>query len=253
MTVYEYGTQNPKTLMLLHPSAVMWDYFEYVIPALKERYHLIIPALPGYDKKCPGTDFTSVEQVASELADWLIARGIRELDGLYGCAMGGSIVLRMTADGKVRIRHALMDGGITPYQLPWIATRFIAVRDFLMIAMGKLGGVKLLEKVFKADEMSKEDIAYAAGVLKFMSCRTIWRTFESCNNYRMPKEPSLHGARLRYWYGDKEAKERKWDLDYIRKNFPEAEFVMQADMGHAGMALNPDRFCEGITAYLEGE
>ncbi len=49
----------------------MWDYFEYVIPLMQDRYHLIIPALPGYDEDAPG-DFTSVEEIAGELADWLI-------------------------------------------------------------------------------------------------------------------------------------------------------------------------------------
>jgi hypothetical protein len=29
----------------------MWDYFEYVIPRLQEKYHLIIPARPRYDEE----------------------------------------------------------------------------------------------------------------------------------------------------------------------------------------------------------
>jgi hypothetical protein len=35
--------------VLIHPAVVMWDYFEYVIPLLEKDFHLIIPALPGYD------------------------------------------------------------------------------------------------------------------------------------------------------------------------------------------------------------
>ena len=49
MTIHEYGKENSRTVVLIHPSLVMWDYFEYVIPLLKNDYHLIIPALPGYD------------------------------------------------------------------------------------------------------------------------------------------------------------------------------------------------------------
>ena len=48
----------------------------------------------------------------------------------------------MTALGqKIRIRHCVMDGGITPYQLPWIVTRFIALKDYLMMMIGRAGGV----------------------------------------------------------------------------------------------------------------
>ncbi|MCM1106459.1 MAG: hypothetical protein NC355_05905 [Blautia sp.] len=64
----------------------------------------------------------------------------------------------------VCIGHCIMDGGITPYQLPWIITRLIAVRDFAMVMLGKWGGVKLLEKVFSADDYPEESIRYAADV-----------------------------------------------------------------------------------------
>ena len=48
MTVYEYGKDNKKTVVLIHPSVVMWDFYEYVIPLLEKDFHVIIPALPGY-------------------------------------------------------------------------------------------------------------------------------------------------------------------------------------------------------------
>ena len=76
MTFHEFGTDNEKTVVLIHPSLVMWDYFEYVIPLMKDRLHLISPALPGYDKE-QKSDFTSVERIASELEDWLIDHGHR--------------------------------------------------------------------------------------------------------------------------------------------------------------------------------
>ena len=62
----------------------MWDYFENVIPLLKEKYHLIIPALPGYDEENPNEDFTSVEEIADSLAKLLIRYKIRTIDILDG-------------------------------------------------------------------------------------------------------------------------------------------------------------------------
>ena len=57
-------------------------------------------------------------------------------------------MLKMIAEQKIIIKSAVCDGGITPYQLPRLATRFIAVRDFLMVSMAKMGGLGLLEKAF---------------------------------------------------------------------------------------------------------
>ena len=66
MTIHQFGNANAKTIILIHPSLVMWDYFENLIPLLVEQYHLIIPALPGYDEEVKG-DFSSVEEIAKEL------------------------------------------------------------------------------------------------------------------------------------------------------------------------------------------
>lgn len=211
MTIHEFGKENGKVVVLIHPSLVMWDYFEYVIPRMQDRYHLVVPALPGYDEEQPG-DFTSVEEIASELSDWLAANGLQEAACVYGCSMGGAVAGKLLADNRVKMHSAVMDGGITPYQLPWIVTRFIAVRDFLMVYMGKLGGIKLLEKAFTTDEYTETDLKYIEKVLKRLSAKTIWRTFESCNNYDMPGDIRTDCRHIEYWYAKTEEKDRKWDV-----------------------------------------
>ena len=49
-----------------------------MIPLLQEKYHLLIPALPGYDFE-NDSDFTGIEQIAPELNNWLSAGGYRNL------------------------------------------------------------------------------------------------------------------------------------------------------------------------------
>ncbi len=253
MTIHEFGKDNQNAVVLIHPALVMWDYFEYVIPLLEKRYRVIVPALPGYDKDAPG-DFTSVEEIASALAGWLKEHGVSELSCIYGCSMGGAVVARFLADGRVKVNAAVIDGGITPYQLPWIVTRFIAVRDFLMIYMGKLGGVKLLEKAFNADEYSEEDLQYIAKVLRFVSAKTVWRTFESCNNYDMPETAESDCRKMEYWYAQTEKKARKWDIAYIRKNFPQAVFKEFPNVGHGGLAaLQPELLAAELEHVMGGK
>lgn len=55
-----------------------------------------------------------------------------------------------------------------------------------MTTLGRAGGVALLEKAFATDGYSKEDLQDAADILKHRSRKTIRRTFESCNNYKLP-------------------------------------------------------------------
>ncbi len=246
MTIHEFGKENKNVIVLIHPSIVMWDYFEYVIPLLEEKYHLVIPAIPGYDPDVK-SDFTSVEEISADLEEWLIKNDLGNVACVYGCSMGGSIVARMLADNRLKIQSAVIDGGITPYQLPWIITRFIAIKDFLLIYTGKLGGAKLLEKAFSTDELSEEDVQYAAKVLKMISAKTIWRTFESCNNYSMPKDYHTDCRHIEYWVAEKEVKDRRADTAYIKKAFPCTIFRKIENVGHGGLApFNPERFARGI-------
>ena len=148
LTIHEFGKENKDILVLIHPAVVMWDYFEYMIPLMENKYHLVIPALPGYDESRP-RDFTSVKDIAEDLEKWLEEHGYSEIAGIYGCSLGGAVVLRFLADDRILTKCAVIDGGITPYRLPWLLTRLIAVRDFALIALGKLGGMKLLEKRYR--------------------------------------------------------------------------------------------------------
>ena len=236
MRIHEYGQENRECILLIHPSLVTWDYFENVIPLLEKDYHLLIPALPGYDLQ-DDSEFNSVERIASELADALLQKNIHEVKAIYGCSMGGSIALRMAADGKLKAQHYVMDGGITPYQLPWILTRFLALRDFGMMALGKLCGEKMIVKAFSSTEYSEEDLKYVANIFRHCTYRTLWNTFDSCNNYQMPKQPMHFPGKVHYWYAEKERKARNWDLKYMEKFVPETVFRSFDGMDHGDMAL----------------
>ena len=253
MNYHAYGESGAPVLVLIHPSAVTWDYFERVIPLLEQDYHLFVPVLPGYDLS-NDSDFTSVEQIAAELAEQLLEQGVTEAAAIYGCSMGGSITLRMAVDGKLPAGHYILDGGITPYQLPWLLTRLIALRDFGMMAMGKLGGEKLMVKAFSSSDYSDEDYKYLAEILRHCSCKTLWNTFDSCNNYKMPKEVMRFKGAVHYWYGAKERKARDWDLKYMRKFVPDTEFREFPGIDHTDLAFfHPEQFVEAIRRTLEGQ
>lgn len=246
MNIHEFGKKGQDVVVLIHPSLVKWDYFERVIPLLEARYHLVVPALPGYDFE-DDSDFTSVEKIAGDLGTWLKDQGHTQLYAVYGCSMGGSIALRLTTDQRVETRHCVMDGGITPYQLPWLVTRVIALRDYLLVGLGKLGGVKLLEKAFSTDAYSKEDLEYVAEVLRHSSRKTLWRTFDSCNNYELPHPVPPLAAQIHYWYADGEKKARAWDIQYMKEKFGQTKFRVLPGLGHGGLALEqPELFAHLI-------
>ena len=251
MTIHEFGKENKEVLVMFHPIGVWWDVFEYVIPELSEHFHLIIPAIPGMDPEVPLRDFSSVEEIAEEMENWLHSKGHNHVRGLYGCSMGGALVMRMLADRVIRPDIAVIDGGITPYQLPKPVTYLIGIKDFCMTIAGKYMSVKALSSVFDPDKYSSEDIVYIKKVLDSMSIRTIWRGFYSTNNYSMPVYPVRTGAHIEYWYGEDEKSARKWDIEYVRKMFPAVVFRENKGQDHAEFfTLHPKEFCRELLYLL---
>ena len=51
--------------------------------------------------------------------------------------MGGSIVIRMLANGNITFKKAVIDAGITPYQLPSFLSNMFALRDFSFMMLLK--------------------------------------------------------------------------------------------------------------------
>lgn len=253
MKIHEFGQENRECVLFLHASCTGWDFYEEGIRLLARRYHVIVPAMPGHDLTTD-EDYTSVEQIAQTLENWLLERGCSRVHGLYGLSMGGSIVIRLLANGKLLFDKAVIDAGITPYQLPWLATRFIALRDFLMVELGKHSR-KLLELAYPPEKYGPEALDWMQRIMRHMSARTIWRVFDSCNNYSMPKIVPVSNTEIQYWYGSLEKKARAWDIDYVKKNFPGTTFVEISGMEHAEYALlHPEAFAPRLGLFLgDGE
>ena len=161
--------------------------------------------------------------------------------------MGGALVMRMLADGIITADIAVIDGGITPYQLPKPVTYLIGIKDFLMTMAGKYMSVKALSGVFDPEKYSDADIAYIKKVLNSTSIHTIWRGFYSTNNYSMPFGTVNTDTHIEYWYGEDEKSAREWDIEYVRKTFPEVVFRENKGQNHAEFfTLHPKVFCREI-------
>ncbi|MCH4035506.1 MAG: alpha/beta hydrolase [Lachnospiraceae bacterium] len=213
MRIHEFGREHEKTILLIHPAAARWDYFSGVIPLLA----LLIPALPGYNEAAPKEDYTSVEEIAESLADWLLGQGLNEVDVGYGCAMGGSILLAMLAKGRVHILTSVLDGGITPGTLTQPLGRLLAAGDALRLLQARSGNTALLAKVVPPGAAEPEKI------LRALSGRTIWRTCISCRTYQLEGTLSEKPIHLKYWFGEAEERERAWDLRFVEANVPGAK------------------------------
>ncbi len=239
MRFHEFGTDSPDILLVVQPRLVTWDVLLPDIRLLSERYHVVVPVLPGHDFQ-DGGDFWSVERTAKELEDGLIARGYLDILGALGIDIGGSVVVRLLADSRIRIMHAIIDEGVLPHQGSSIVSKLEAARDYLSYEAAKLSVPKGLGRL--AEHISsEEERGIICGTLQRISTRSVWNLSASCHNYELPKGPIGGGSAIEYWYAEGSRKRRRQDIRTVEQAIPTAKIVKFPDAHPLEFALHHAR------------
>lgn len=249
MQMLEHGQSQERTLLFFPCTAEPVWAFADTIAQLSRNWHVFQVVYDGHQPENPG-DFTSVEQTVDDVTEYLNVHEVSRLDAAYGCSMGGACLTRLLALGEIPISRAIIDGGITPYQLPYPVRKLLLWRDVLSFKMAA-NNRKILEAAFPPERFTpaghdpqKEYDAMAA-YLKTFSDRTIRNIFWSANNYALPKAPAKIETKLTYWYGDDEKKDRKRDIQFIRRYFPQTRICGIPKMAHAELVMvHSGEFCQ---------
>ena len=188
--------------------------------------------------------------IAAELGGWLTQRGIGALWGLYGVSMGGAVALRLLADGKIPVRTCVLDAAITPYRAPRWLTRGFSLRNYLVIRFAQRH-LALIRRAFPSQRFGQAAVEDVCMILGRMDRRDVWRVFDSCFYYPLPKQLCT-AARVSYWYGEKEYSQRALDIRHVRRLLPEAVFVPFPDCAHAEFVSGqPEAFAARLAETLE--
>ena len=254
MQILEHGAEQGRTLLFFPCTAEPVWAFEATIALLAQRWHVFQVIFDGHQPEYPG-DFTSVEQTVDEVTRYLKDHGIDRLDAAYGCSLGGACLTRFLALGEVPVGRAVIDGGITPYQCPYLLRRLrlgVDVWSFRLAA----GSRRVLEAAFPPERFTLpghdpvEEYDAIEAYLKTYSDRTIRNIFWSGNNYALPEIPAARDIKIVYWYGAEEEKDRRGNIRFIRRYFPGIRLRAFPKMAHAELVMiHPEAFCR----YAEEE
>ena len=255
MQILEYGQEHEETLLFLPCTAEPVWAFESTVALLAEKRHVFQVTYDGHQPEDPG-DFISVERTVDEITAWLKAHGVTALDAAYGCSLGGACLTRLLAMGELPVGHAVIDGGIMPYQLPLLVRKLLLARDVLGFRL-LAGNRGALEAAFPPERFTlpgrdpvREYDAIQA-YLKTYSGRTIRNIFWSGNNYVLPRPPAETGAKITYWYGDDEKKDRRGDIRFIKRYFPQTRIHGIPKMAHAELVMvHPEEFGRYLDKFL---
>lgn len=110
MRYQEYGKEHKDVILLLHGGGLSWWNYREVAQQLQSEYRVVLPILDGHNES--DRDFTTIEENAKEIIDWID----QEFDGsvllLGGVSLGGQILLEMLSQRKDICRYAIIESAL---------------------------------------------------------------------------------------------------------------------------------------------
>jgi pimeloyl-ACP methyl ester carboxylesterase len=93
---WRYHSQTKPACILIHGFTGSHEGFQYIIPEL-ERFHIIVPDLPGFGESSLDIDNYTIDALARRVNSFVEDLNLKELPYVIGHSMGGLVVASMLA------------------------------------------------------------------------------------------------------------------------------------------------------------
>lgn len=254
----EAGVENPELLLLIHgigdEAGLSWDDS---LPGLADRYHVLLPDLPGFGRSSKGNQLYSPENYAAFI-DWLLRRYPGRPVTLVGHSLGGAIALAYAGRYGQDLKQLILVDSVGVLNRVTISKTFI--QDYLNFSfpyfpassdgfLDRLAG-RVVEKFSRLSTNLNEVLTSATGrerVLgsepaKIAGFALVETDFTSI----------LAGVSTPTWliWGEQDAIAERRIALLLQGLLPQAELKLLPGLGHSPMRENPALFAQALDAAL---
>lgn len=203
MLIHEFGNMGAPVLVLIPGTYASWQIFSPLVGLLQNRFHMVVPALDGQqtdlDGKAVPNAFTTVDDQARQIEEFLLTHADGCADTVYGISLGGSIGARLAERNIVKIRRLVMDAApITSFSgfMRVFSEYYQAMNVWCICHFGRLYRWLFRSHYYHAlfDEFDR--------TFPCDSSRTAVNVFRSVFSYRLQSLPA--DMEVEFWHGSKE-------------------------------------------------
>ena len=109
MEIKRFGDPERKKIMLLHGNLMCWRQFEDVIPLLEKEFDVYAVSFDGFDGTGE-TTYTTAQEQADKLEEYLIQNCDGTLDALYAESLGCGPAVYLKASKNIQICRMILSG-----------------------------------------------------------------------------------------------------------------------------------------------
>lgn len=248
MIFHTFGNSDNKAVMLLHGMLTPWQIWEDAVSVLSKDHFVIVPELDAHTEDKPSR-FTSVENEAEQLRDYLIHNHNGELYALCGLSIGGRIAAALAGMDGIKIKHLVLDGAPL-MKMPKILIGFMKKSYISIIDKSKKRDPKVIESC-KRDFLPERYHEYFFKIADNMDNDSIIRILDSVFNEYIFKTYDS-GTKILFMHGTKgnEIVSRKAAIKMKEAN-PQTEIRCFDGYAHAQLAcFEPQNWIKEVSQFL---
>lgn len=248
MKILEFGNKTKEKIILIHGFQVPYQVWSKYIEYYQDRYHIIVPIIPGHDSKT-NENFTTFDNVAIELEEYVISNYGVNIYLIYGMSMGGVLAGTLWKRNNLNIQKIIMDG-----------SPIVSVSNMLKNMMIKTY-IKLTDKtkqrdpktLRKANEsiISKKYMQEFIDILDNMSNETIVNSINDIAKFHITNGNNQN-TKIYYFYGStiNELLAKK-SAKFLKKYYSNTIIKCFKGKGHCEMVLlEPDKMLEELNKII---
>ena len=241
MVIHDLYPEKSKVMLLIHPmlasSESMRRYLVENILKETNEYRFIIPDLSGHGEAA-GEIYESAAEEARVLVQYLLERGLSEVDLGFAVSLGGVVLFEILNRRKIKFRRLFFEG-VSFYENAklggFLMTKIMLVKQKKGLKNPKLA-VRKMSKMFG----SQAGVVMAERFLK-MDPLSIKNIVRDCSNVRLPKMDAETQRSCVFSYGKKDS-DLRLAKRKIPKMYPDVKLVVDKGYGH----------CEKMVKDAEG-
>ena len=231
--------------MLIPGLGVSYEIFIPLINILENDFHIIAVEVDGFVLG-KHTRFTSVDDQAVQIIDYIKENYEGRLDCAYGLSLGGKILSRILERDEILISHAVMDaapllplpkcmvGPLRYLQCFNVWTCYHWTKFWRFVFHSHYFDVLL-------DECRK--------VYPFGDGRAVLDGYKSVYTNKLQE---IHGNDIHYWYGTKEAFVARPQVKHLKKLCPDLNVEVFKGMNHGQLLVDcPEEIAKRIIDMMK--
>lgn len=237
MCIRTVGDDGKPVIVMLTGSFCQSASLAYLYESLKNDYYII---LPEYNGHYVDSTFTTGQNEAKEIADYLQGCNITHIKMLYGQSMGAEItieLLRQLQATNITVDHCFLDGAPCT-KLPPLIRKIMYLKFKSMIDMinkkdidGGMNGSSL-KKFFGGDTEGLQPMLKAfAQAAPLLTKETIKNETECCYTFDFPPFDAAVQKNMHFLYGSDE-KAYKLCYNGVKRAYPMADYTIVNGYGH---------------------